>query len=329
MFFKVKEVSKSFNGQKILKNINFTADRGEIISFIGPSGVGKTTLLKIIAGMETPDSGEIVFKETGLANRNPAVMVFQDFLLFPNMTVFDNIAFGLRASRTKKKVVREKVMEMLECFQILEKVDQYPKKLSAGQQQRVAIARAMVINPGVLLLDEPFANLDKNLKADTALFIRNTQKLFNTTTICVMHDQAEAFSMSDRMGIMIDGELIQLDRVEKVFHEPISVKAAAFLGHVNRLTPDILGKVKMIGNGTGANLDFSTRDYFFRAEAATIAHNGEGPWKIVKIVFFGTNISYHLKNNDTIIHIHALYNGFQTGDRVDLIVHRILKGENR
>ena len=329
MFFKVKEVSKSFNGQTILKNINFTADRGEIISFIGPSGVGKTTLLKIIAGMETPDSGEIVLKETGLANRNPAVMVFQDFLLFPNMTVFDNIAFGLRASRTKKKVVREKVMEMLECFQILEKVDQYPKELSAGQQQRVAIARAMVINPGVLLLDEPFANLDKNLKADTALFIRNTQKLFNTTTICVMHDQAEAFSMSDRMGIMLDGELIQLDRVEKVFHEPISVRAAAFLGHVNRLTPDILGKVKILDNGTGKNLDFSTGDYFFRAEAAAIANNGEGPWEIVKIVFFGTNISYHLKNNDTIIHIHALYNGFQTGDRVDLIVHRILKGENR
>lgn len=329
MFFKVKQINKSFNDRTILKNINFAADRGEIISFIGPSGVGKTTLLKIIAGMETPDSGEIVFEKTGPGNKNPAVMVFQDFLLFPNMTVFDNVAFGLRACRTDKRVIQKKVMEMLDCFQVLEKADQYPKQLSAGQQQRVAIARAMVINPGVLLLDEPFANLDKNLKADTALFIRNTQKQFNTTTICVMHDQAEAFSMSDRMGIMIDNELVQLDRVERVFHEPISFKAASFLGHVNRLTLETLGKLKIVDNGAETDLYFSTRDYFFRAEAATIAHNGEGPWEIVKIVFFGTNISYHLKNNDTIIHVHSLYSGFQTGDRVDLIVHRILKGENR
>jgi putative spermidine/putrescine transport system ATP-binding protein len=326
MFFKLNKVNKGFHGKQILKDISFAADRGEIISFIGPSGVGKTTLLKIIAGMETPDSGQIVFNSVD-GGRNPAVMVFQDFLLFPNMTVFDNVAFGLRASKTDKKVIPKKVIEMLDCFQVREKADQYPKQLSAGQQQRVAIARAMVINPGVLLLDEPFANLDKNLKADTALFIRNTQKRFNTTTICVMHDQEEAFSMSDRIGIMLDGQLVQFDRVERVFHEPISIKAAAFLGHVNRLTPETTARLKIRGNRAGQDLDFSTGEYYFRAEAATITANRQGHWTIVQVVFFGTNISYHLQWASTLFQVHTLYNGFQLGDRVDLTIHRILRGK--
>ena len=327
MFFKLTKVNKSFHGKQILNNISFTADRGEIISFIGPSGVGKTTLLKIIAGMETPDSGDIVFN-TDTGDKNPAVMVFQDFLLFPNMTVFDNVAFGLRAAKTDKQVIEKKVMEMLDCFQVKEKAGQYPKQLSAGQQQRVAIARAMVINPGVLLLDEPFANLDKNLKADTALFIRNTQKQFNTTTICVMHDQEEAFSMSDRIGIMLGGQLVQFDKVEKVFNEPISIKAAAFLGHVNRLTPETAGKLKILDNRAEQDLDFSTGNYYFRAEAATISANPQGHWEIVQVVFFGRNISFHLQSGTTIVQVHALHNGFKTGDRVDLFIHRILRGEH-
>ena len=327
MFFKLTRVSKSFHGKHILDNISFTADRGEIISFIGPSGVGKTTLLKIIAGMETPDSGEIVFN-TDTGDKKPAVMVFQDFLLFPNMTVFDNVAFGLRAAKTDKQVIQKKVMEMLDCFQVQEKAGQYPKQLSAGQQQRVAIARAMVINPGVLLLDEPFANLDKNLKADTALFIRNTQKRFNTTTICVMHDQEEAFSMSDRIGIMLDGQLVQFDRGDRVFNEPVSMKAAAFLGYVNQLTPETVGKVKILDNSAEQDLNFSTEDYYFRAEAATISFNPQGHWTIVQVVFFGRNISFHLQSGTTIVQVHALHNGFKTGDRVDLFIHRILRGEN-
>ncbi|ACN13159.1 uncharacterized ABC transporter, ATP-binding protein [Desulforapulum autotrophicum HRM2] len=327
MFFKLTRISKSFNGKQVLNNISFTAEKGDIISFIGPSGVGKTTLLKIIAGMETPDSGDLIFN-TEPGDKNPAVMVFQDFLLFPNMTVFDNVAFGLRATKTGRQVIQKKVMEMLDCFQVREKAGQYPKQLSAGQQQRVAIARAMVINPGVLLLDEPFANLDKNLKADTALFIRNTQKQFHTTTICVMHDQEEAFSMSDRIGIMLDNRLVQFDRVDRVFHEPLSIEAAAFLGPVNRLTPETAGKLTIKNNGSGEDLDFSTGNYYFRAEAATISSNSQGHWTIVQIVFLGTNISYHLQCGTAVFQVHTLYNGFQTGDRVDLLIHRILRGEN-
>ena len=255
MFFEVRGINKSFGKIPLLRNINFSAAEGEIISFVGPSGVGKTTLLKIIAGLERPDSGQVLFNDNSVEKqnkpadygkrniehektKNPAVMVFQDFLLFPNMTVFDNIAFGLRANKVKKPLIRERVMAMLSCFQIEDKKHHYPAALSAGQRQRVALARAMVIKPAVLLLDEPFANLDKNLKVETAEFIRNTQKQFKTTTLAVMHDQDEAFRMSDRIGVMLGGELVQLDAVSRVFHHPISVEVAAFLGAVNVVTSE-------------------------------------------------------------------------------------------
>ena len=319
MFFEVKQLNKSFGDKLLLKDITFGAQKGDIISFVGPSGVGKTTLLKMIAGLERPDSGEILFT-TGHNVRNPVVMVFQNFMLFPNMTVYDNIAFGLRAAKTDKKCIDQKVQEMLECFQIQEKRAQYPKALSAGQQQRVAIARAMIINPSILLLDEPFANLDKNLKSETASFIHHTQKKFGTTTIAVMHDQEEAFSMSDKIGVMLDGELVQFDGVSQVYHKPISIKVASFLGQVNILTSEAVGKVSM-----NETVDFTTQQCYFRAEAATMTHNPQGKWKIAETVFFGANISYHIKNDNLSFYVNTLNNHFKTGDRVDLSINQVLK----
>ena len=319
MFFEVKQLNKSFGDKALLKNINFGAEKGDIISFVGPSGVGKTTLLKIIAGLEQPDSGEIVFS-TSHNGKNPAVMVFQDFMLFPNMTICDNIAFGLRAAKIEKKRIEEKVDEMLECFQIQDKRAQYPRSLSAGQQQRVAIARAMVINPSILLLDEPFANLDKNLKTETALFIHQTQKRFETTTIAVMHDQEEAFRMSDKIGVMLDGELVQFDAVSHVYHAPISLKAAAFLGQVNILSREAAVKIDF-----KEALDFNTHHYYFRAEAATLSLNPRGTWTIIGIVFCGATISYHIKNDDLSFSINSVNDHFNVGDVVDLTIHKILK----
>lgn len=319
MFFKVENLNKSFNRAPVLKNISFSAEPGEIISFIGPSGVGKTTLLKILAGMEPPDSGRISFGRDSEKDKG-AVMVFQDFLLFPNMTVFDNIAFGLKARKKSRSRIEEDVSAMMDCFQITEKKNAYPRDLSAGQRQRVALARAMVVNPAVLLLDEPFANLDKNLKAETAAFIRNTQKRFNTVTIAVMHDQEEAFCMSDRIGVIMGGELIHLDRVDRILNSPVSMKEAAFLGKVNPVPAEAFELMKI------KNMpDTSSFSWYFRAEAATLAIDANGPWEIKEIIFFGSHIRYDIRNNGLQFQISSLDPGFRIGDRVSLTVHRILK----
>jgi len=317
MFFKVEDLSKSYD-HPVLKNISFSAQPGEIISFVGPSGVGKSTLLRIIAGMEQPDSGQIVFNDGG-SKIGGAVMVFQDFLLFPNMTVFDNIAFGLKARKQHAAQIEERVAEMMACFQIREKRNEYPRNLSAGQRQRVALARAMIVNPGVLLLDEPFANLDKNLKAETAAFIRKTQKKFNTVTIAVMHDQEEAFCMSDRIGVIMDGELLHLDRVDHILNTPVNMQEAAFLGTVNPIPPRAFSMVLL------NELPDTASNWYFRSDWASMKPDPQGVWEIHEIIFFGSHIQYDIRNSGIKFLITSLDTRLQKGDKVNLTIHRILK----
>lgn len=316
MFFRVENLHKSYE-QPVLKNISFSAQPGEIISFVGPSGVGKSTLLRIIAGMEPPDSGKITFN-SGDGKEGGAVMVFQDFLLFPNMTVFDNIAFGLKARKQPAVLIEERVSMMMDCFQIREKRDEYPRNLSAGQRQRVALARAMIVSPGVLLLDEPFANLDKNLKAETAAFIRRTQKQFNTVTIAVMHDQEEAFCMSDRIGVIMDGELVHLDRVDQILTTPVNMKEAAFLGTVNPIPPEAFSMVQI--NEIPENI----HNWYFRSDWATLEPDLQGEWEVHEIIFFGSHIQYDIRNSGIKFLITSLDSRLQKNDRVNLTIHRIL-----
>lgn len=228
-------ITKSFGDNLVLDDVNLHIEDHEFVSLIGPSGVGKTTLLKLLANLEEPDSGIIRFSEK-TDKKRPVIMVFQDFSLFPHMTVSDNIGYGLKVRHVKKNERRKKIMRMLEWFDISDKANDYPLRLSAGQKQRVAIARALIVEPMVILLDEPFANLDKNLKSDTAEFIRKTQQSFGITTIMVSHDQEEAFGVSDRIAVLISGKLKQFASPETVMAQPVDDETARFLVLPNRMT---------------------------------------------------------------------------------------------
>jgi putative spermidine/putrescine transport system ATP-binding protein len=231
-------VSKKFGDLTVLDGVDLSVQTGEMVSIVGPSGAGKTTLLKLCARLLQPDEGT-VFIESGerrirSSRQADPILVFQDYLLFPYLNVFENVAFGLRARRVSRVEIRRRVREILSFFAIEEKEEEYPATLSGGQRQRVALARALVLRPSLLLLDEPFANLDQNLKMDTAMFLQRTQREFgNITTLCVTHDMEEACAMSDKVGVMLDGRILDYGAPERIFSAPANLETARFLGPVN------------------------------------------------------------------------------------------------
>ena len=322
MFLTIDSVCKDYQGQRILENVSFGVAQGELVSIIGPSGAGKTTLLKLIAGLERPDSGSIRSQADLL--HNPAILVFQDYVLFPTMTVFDNVAFGLKTRKMVRIVIKEKVMAMLDYFGLADKDRQYPNQLSAGQQQRVALARAMVVNPSVLLLDEPFANLDKNLKSSTAEFIRAFQKEYTITIISVTHDLQEAFMMSDRIGILLDGVLCQYDDVQKVYNEPASARVAAFLGHVNTIPRRYFPFFAIPEQATENGYDISVR-----AEALVLEKDGNGSGFIEDILFAGQYDICRIRIDDLSVTAYTFNRIFVVNDRVTVRVKQYiqLKGD--
>ncbi len=315
MFFQVKDLVKSYGGKTVLDRVGFEVDRGEIVSIIGPSGVGKTTLLNIIAGLDQPDSGRLHFSEPP-DKEHPVIMVFQDYVLFPNLTVFENVAFGLKVRKMPAAEVRQRVMDILSYFQLEEKCGLYPNQLSAGQRQRVAIARAMVVNPAMLLLDEPFANLDRNLKMQTAEFIRDTQKEFGVTTISVTHDLEEAFVMSDRVGLILNGRLVQYDRASEVYGNPTSMEAARFLGPMNVVPPHMREFMDM---EAGVAEDFKVdEEMHVRPEALRMVREEGAPGLVAEMAFAGHYTKYRVLLGDTAFVIFDRRTGIRVGDRVRL-----------
>ncbi|MEG1647124.1 MAG: ABC transporter ATP-binding protein, partial [Clostridia bacterium] len=199
---------------------------GEIVSLLGKSGCGKSTTLQIIAGLIQPDSGDILFNQSSVLNvctqKRNAVIVFQDYLLFPHMTVYENIEFGLKMKGEKKYIRKLKVYKLIELVKLKGFEEEYPSQLSGGQKQRVAIARTLAINPKVLLLDEPFSNLDINLRNEMREFVLDLQKKLKITTILVTHDKEEALMMSDKIAVMIDGSINQFDTPINLYKKPTS-----------------------------------------------------------------------------------------------------------
>jgi putative spermidine/putrescine transport system ATP-binding protein len=311
MYIKLERVNKNFGSNPVLQDISFRVQGNELLSFIGPSGVGKTTLLKIIAGLDKADSGQIYF-EPKPSKKQPVILVFQDYVLFPNMTVYENIAFGLRSRKIKKGQIAAKVRSMLEYFHLEDKQEQYPAQLSAGQSQRVALARAMIINPAVLLLDEPFANLDRNLKMETADFIRRTQREFGIPTISVTHDLEEAFAMSDKIGIVLAGQLQQFDTPLNVYFRPANYQVARFLGPVNSIPASHYALL-------GINADKAAYEQLYvRPEALEIVSDPKGKGRVQEVHFAGHYIIYQVWLGKRYFTVYSLKQGYQPGDVVNL-----------
>jgi len=230
-------ISKSFGSTVALRPLRLTVPHGELVALLGPSGCGKTTTLRIIAGFERADTGRVLVGGSDISrlppNRRQLGMVFQNYSLFPHMTIAENVAFGLKMARTPQSQIAEKVARALATVRLAGMDERYPNQLSGGQQQRVALARSLVTNPRVLLLDEPLGALDKNLRESMQFELRQLQQTLGITTVLVTHDQEEALTMSDHVAVMRDGKLVQFGPPSEVYHRPMSRFVAEFLGAAN------------------------------------------------------------------------------------------------
>lgn len=240
VFVQLKNVCKSFDQEEaIIKDLNLEIRKGEFLTLLGPSGCGKTTTLRMIAGFETPTSGEIVIDGENVTSKSPyercVNTVFQNYALFPHMNIFDNIAFGLKMKKVSKEEILTKVNEMLKIVQLEGFEKRMPSQLSGGQMQRVAIARALINNPKVLLLDEPLGALDLKLRKQMQLELKHLQRKLGITFVFVTHDQEEALTMSDRIVVMNKGIIEQIGTPEELYERPTTRFVADFLGETNIL----------------------------------------------------------------------------------------------
>ena len=247
-YLTLSNVSKQFAEAYAVRDFNLDVEKGEFVSFLGPSGCGKTTTLRMVAGFESPTAGEITLAGADITGKAPNQrnmgMIFQAYALFPNMTVAQNIGFGLRVRNTNKAEIDDRVKEMVSLVNLEKHVNKYPYQLSGGQQQRVALARALAIRPDVLLLDEPLSALDAKIRVSLRAQIREIQKRLGITAIFVTHDQEEALSISDRIVVMYDGNVEQVGTPFEIYNFPATTFVANFVGSLNTAVAEVLDPAK-------------------------------------------------------------------------------------
>jgi putative spermidine/putrescine transport system ATP-binding protein len=312
-------VSKRFGGVAALHEISFSIRRGEFMTLLGPSGCGKTTILNLIAGFFSPDGGEIRV-DGELVNDVPTYkrqvgMMFQNYALFPHMSVAANICYGLKARHLPKSEIDRRLRDVLSLVRLVGYEERRPRELSGGQQQRVALARALVINPKVLLLDEPFSALDKNLRASMQVELREIQRKLCVTTVFVTHDQGEALSLSDRLAVISEGRIRQLGTPEETYRQPSDRFVASFVGDTNVLRARIeridatcaivaLGAARIrVAAASLRHLAVSAAvDLFVRPEQLRLAESNEpcaSNGTIVAQVYQGGHVDIYLECADS------------------------------
>ena len=220
----VRDLYKNFDGKDVLKTISFTVHEGEFLSVLGPSGCGKTTLLRILIGLEQQTKGQILMDGEDISHLKPSErnmgIIFQNYALFPNMTVLENVEYALKLRSDKKAESRKIALQTLEAIGMSDQIKKRPSQLSGGQQQRVAIARTLALNPKIILLDEPISALDVSMREGMKKELKDIQKRFNSTMIFITHEQEEAFYLSDRIMVMSEGNIEQIDTPQNIYHHP-------------------------------------------------------------------------------------------------------------
>src|SRR5688500_18146140 len=257
-YLTLSNVSKQFGDTYAVQDFNLDVEKGEFVSFLGPSGCGKTTTLRMIAGIETPTDGAIALGGADITNKPPNQrnmgMIFQSYALFPNMTVAQNIGFGLRVRKDSKADIQERVREMISLVNLEKHAEKYPYQLSGGQQQRVSLARALAIRPDVLLLDQPLSALDAKIRISLRAQIREIQRKLGITAIFVTHDQEEALSISDRIVVMYDGNVEQVGTPFDIYNFPQTPFVANFVGSLNTAAAEVIDPEKGLLSMDGMQL---------------------------------------------------------------------------
>jgi putative spermidine/putrescine transport system ATP-binding protein len=312
-FLSIENVTKSFAQTTVVRNVDIAIDKGEFVSFLGPSGCGKTTTLRMVAGFEGPTTGRIVIDGKEVTDLKPNQrnigMVFQSYALFPNMTVAQNIAFGLKVAGASSDAIAARVKEMLGIIKLPEHGGRYPFQLSGGQQQRVALARALAVKPSVLLLDEPLSALDAKIRISLRAEIRAIQRELGITTIYVTHDQEEALSMSDRIVVMNEGRVEQIGTPVEIYNQPRTRFVASFVGTLTILAAKAVdakkGTMKLDGQQiragkpffSGAGKDISVA---LRPEAIALGKGGDNAnrltAKVVNVNFLGSIVRVKVRS---------------------------------
>ena len=297
-----------------VKDTNLEIEPGSFVTLLGPSGCGKTTTLRMIAGFESPDEGEIYLGGEPInaltPNKRDTAMVFQSYALLPHYNIFDNVAYGLKLRKMDKDVIQEKVTNILKLVGLEGMEARMTNQLSGGQQQRVALARALVIEPGVLLFDEPLSNLDAKLRVSMRTEIRRIQQEAGITAVYVTHDQSEAMAISDKIIIMDKGEVAQMGTPQEIYYHPVNEFVADFIGEANFLKGKVTNKneVEIEGNKVKLN-DLSNKEtgdectLVLRPEAAIIADNGQLPCEVVLSCFMGSYQNYHVMVGNSLVKI--------------------------